>query len=467
MSVLAGEKAGHVRVLDPGAGTGILAAALCERLTQAERIDIDAYEIDPDLAALCSETLDRLRKWVSPRGTEVSFQVHNQDFISESAPSVLPTLFDVKSETRRYDFAILNPPYFKLGTKDYRLFAASKGVHGQPNIYALFMTVTAGLLSDAGVMVAIVPRSFATGAYFRRFRQTLFSMVAPEAVHVFESRKEAFRDDGVLQESVILKLRRGAVSPTGVVQISKSTGLADLGRSSSRCVPIDSILALGSRNLWFTIPESDNDDAIMQAVKAWPYRLRDMGLEISTGPVVAFRARKFLHGDGDPSLKAVPLLWMNNVRTMKVEWPLRSNRKPQYIEASNSSAQLLVSNSTYVLLRRFTAKEEPRRLTAAPIMRDQLPGKLLGLENHINYIHRPGGDIDSTEAVGLAALLNSRLVDRYFRLFSGSTQVNAVEIRDLPLPTPDIIRAIGQAVMSRGESAIDEEVEERQQFSHG
>ena len=459
MANLAGRKDGEVRVLDPGAGTGILAAALCERFRGATHVHVDAYEVDPDLAELCRETLHQVRELLSEHATSLSFQVQNLDFISETACSLSPTLFDQGTGTKPYDFAILNPPYFKLGKKDYRSLAAS--LHAQPNIYSAFMAITAGLLADKGVMVAIVPRSFATGAYFRRFRQTLFSMVAPEAVHVFDSRKEAFRDDGVLQENVILKLRRRLVSPTDLVQVSKSAGLADLGRRSPRSVPIGSILTLGSRNLWLTIPESDDDDEIMSVVRSWPCRLRDLGLEISTGPVVAFRAREFLFGEEkDRERTAVPLVWMNNIRAMQIDWPLPSVRKPQYIEASERSAHILIPNSTYVLLRRFTAKEERRRLTAVPILKGDLPGNLVGLENHLNYIHRPGGEMKRTEAMGLAALLNSSLVDRYFRLLSGSTQVNAVEMRDLPLPAAHIIESIGQLVRMQGISATDEAVYE-------
>ena len=47
---------------------------------------------------------------------------------------------------------------------------------------------------------------------------------------------------------------------------------------------------------------------------------------------------------------------------------------------------------------------------------------------------------------GVAALLNSRLYDAYFRLLSGSTQVNATELRLIRFPALKTIAAIGQAV---------------------
>jgi adenine-specific DNA-methyltransferase len=68
------------------------------------------------------------------------------------------------------------------------------------------------------------------------------------------------------------------------------------------------------------------------------------------------------------------------------------------------------------------------------------------LENHLNYVYRPNGELSNDEALGLAALFNSALLDRYFRAISGNTQVNAAEIRAMPVPCADTIREIGRAI---------------------
>src|SRR5277367_3586652 len=94
-------------------------------------------------------------------------------------------------------------------------------VHGQPNIYALFMAVTASLLRNGGEFLFITPRSFASGPYFRLFREKFFAAVRPVGVHVFGSRREAFGRDEVLQESIILK----GVRDDGWQHSRKSFGL--------------------------------------------------------------------------------------------------------------------------------------------------------------------------------------------------------------------------------------------------
>ena len=70
----------------------------------------------------------------------------------------------------------------------------------------------------------------------------------------------------------------------------------------------------------------------------------------------------------------------------------------------------------------------------------------MGLENHLNYIHRPGGQLSDDETLGLAALYNSHLLDTYFRTINGNTQVSATELRSIPLPAHEIIVALGQRV---------------------
>jgi adenine-specific DNA-methyltransferase len=107
---------------------------------------------------------------------------------------------------------------------------------------------------------------------------------------------------------------------------------------------------------------------------------------------------------------------------------------------------MLVPNANMVVMRRFSPKEDKRRITAAAYVAGTLPGPVVGLENHTNYLWRPGGALSVDEARGLAAFLSSEVVDSYLRSVAGSTQVNAADLRALPLPPLPMILAIGRSL---------------------
>jgi adenine-specific DNA-methyltransferase len=159
--------------------------------------------------------------------------------------------------------------------------------------------------------------------------------------------------------------------------------------------------------------------------------------------VVSFRSTEFLRDKR--SHDTAPLLWLHNVRPFVTQFPTK-NRKPTHIVVSDASKKLLVPAKTYVLLKRFTAKEEKRRLVAGIMTAHDSYSDWVGLENHLNYVYRKTSDLSEAEAYGLAAFFNSAFVDRYFRAISGNTQVNATEIRGMPVPNVRTLTQIGEQV---------------------
>src|SRR5262249_23471690 len=110
--------------------------------------------------------------------------------------------------------------YKKIGaSSEYRLLLRKVGLE-TVNLYSAFLGLAVGLTKPGGEIVAIVPRSFCNGLYFKPFRRWLLERAAIRHIHVFESRKKAFSDDGVLQENVIIKLER--LGKTGPITISTS-----------------------------------------------------------------------------------------------------------------------------------------------------------------------------------------------------------------------------------------------------
>ena len=436
-----------LRVLDAGAGTGILSCAVCEAAVKkgvVKRLEIDAYEIDPLLADLANESLQMAKKWLAQQHIELSFRIIKADFI-------LSLRHDLwAKEIVPYDLAIGNPPYLKIRKNDPRAITASRFVYGQPNIYALFMGVAAELLRDKGLMVMITPRSYASGSYFRLFRQRFFDMMSPERVHLFESRKDAFRRDEVLQENIILKARK--TDNSTMINISVSKGIDDLNNPIGHRLSISQVLYSANKGRILRLPVNDLDIEVLDMVEQWKENLHKYGFEISTGPVVPFRAEDLISGTKHWSKGFVPLIWMQNVHPMKVEWPCFSMKngkeKPQFIKANKEACRrrLILEDQNLILLRRFSAKEQQRRLTAAPLIKGKIGSDLIGLENHVNYIYRPKGKLSKRLALGLSAFLNSSLLDRYFRISNGNTQVSATEIRAMTLPSLEVIEEVGDGV---------------------
>lgn len=459
------KKHDQLRVLDPGAGTGVLACALCETLAKQENppvhIYLEAYETDHNLIQHLGSCLSYLSEWLGNHDISLEFDTKPDDFVMAHAealdnrPRLMPSL---RSNVEPFDIVISNPPYFKIPKSDPRAKAAALVVHGQPNMYALFMAVSAALLKPGGEFVFITPRSYASGPYFRQFRKRFFENMKPEVIHLFDSRRRAFSRDEVLQENVILQARRLDRWTTelngGTVRISSSTKLDLLSNVVERQAPISEVLDYTTKDKVLRIPVTLQDDSTVQIMRSWSGNLHAYGFEISTGPVIPFRAAAFLSKTGDVLNTHAALLWMQNVTAMRVEWPVEAKGKEQYIIISSTSLPLLVAARNYVLVRRFSAKEQKRRLTAAPILAHDMPSPFLGLENHLNYIHRPGGHMTEEEAYGLAVLFNSSLLDTYFRTYNGNTQVSATELRAMPLPQHDAIVEIGRRAM-RAEDITD------------
>jgi adenine-specific DNA-methyltransferase len=134
-----------VRVLDPGAGVGILSCALCERLDG--NVDLEAYETDLDLADCLETCLRYTQEWMKARGRNLQFKIIRGDFVMARAWALQWPTNDT------FDVVISNPPYFKLSKTDPRAKAAAAIVHGQPNIYAIFMALGAALLNADGQLV--------------------------------------------------------------------------------------------------------------------------------------------------------------------------------------------------------------------------------------------------------------------------------------------------------------------------
>lgn len=197
----------EVRILDAGAGVGSLFAAavdvLCGRPCPPRAIHVVAYEIDAKLAGYIPDTFRLCQATCAGAGVCFTGEVIQSDFLASAADLLASNLFD-KPSTERFNCSILNPPYRKINSdSSARLLLRSIGIETS-NLYSGFLAAAVKLLEHGGELVAITPRSFCNGSYFRLFRKSFLQEMALRRLHVFDSRQQAFRDDAVLQENVIL-----------------------------------------------------------------------------------------------------------------------------------------------------------------------------------------------------------------------------------------------------------------------
>jgi adenine-specific DNA-methyltransferase len=430
------QQADHASILDAGAGLGILSSCLAKELLEHYTklsINLDAYEIDetilPELNIAYRRLLDG----------RFFFTIHNKDFITRNC-------FDIVWQLqKKYDLIIMNPPYKKISSNsEYRMSLRDIGVE-TVNTYSAFIAVAIKMLADDGILTAIVPRSFCNGLYFLPFRKFLLANTSILQIHSFEARDNAFHDENVLQENVIITLKR-TTQKNDTVIISYSKDKQFSGYTES-VFPFNSIVDVNDSQAFISIPNIKSPTKTFSLICSHT----DLMFDVSTGPIVDFRMKEKLIFDNP--IQGIPILYAMHIRNQKITWPVVS-KKPNSILLDEMEIQKnAFKTGYYILVKRFSSKEEKRRICATLITPDSLEADYFTVENHINIIHYKHGSLDKNVALGLTAYLNTEYCDNQFRIFSGHTQVNATDLRNMKYPSQEVLVKLGKLVR---EKSLDE-----------
>ena len=433
-----------LQILDAGCGTGMLTAAVVAELSarpsyrRPAAINVVAWELDITLDPLLERTFAYCRHVSEQSGMEFTSDVRFGDFICEAADLVGNNALFGCVENPLFDVAILNPPYRKLnGDSPERARLDGLGM-GTSNVYSAFVWLALELLRSSGEIVAITPRSFMNGTYFRSFREALIHRMAFKRVHVYDARNVAFATDGVLQENVVFHGVRSAVQ--GAVRVTTSYGPSDDG-STERVVDASEMILPDDVNSVIRLVADENGARVARGMLGLPRRLSDLEVSVSTGRVVGFRARDRLHVDfatGDASM-VLP----RHCRSGFVTWPSSLRAVPNGLSISGPSDELILPSGWYVLVNRFSAKEDRRRVVASLFDPNRTDADYVAFDNKLNVFHRRNEGLPEDLAKGLAMFLNSSVVDAYFRQFSGHTQVNAGDLRSLKFPDLEALVRLG------------------------
>ena len=455
-----------IQLLDPGSGIGSLTAAFIEefatRSTKPSHIDATAYEIEHVLLDYLDTTIQACKALCAEHGIELHNYINTIDFILDGVRLLSFDLFNNPNPEAAFTHVIMNPPYRKITSmSDHRKWLRSIDIE-TTNLYTGFLAIAIKLLKHQGELVAIVPRSFCNGPYYKPFRDFLLSQMVIRHIHVFESRSMAFKDDEVLQENIIFHAVKS--SSIGKVTITSSPGASFQIEDQSdelvtedmthRIVPYTSIVNPNDPENFIHIASTELEQHIVDRLSVFNHTLSDLGIEVSTGPVVDFRLRSDLlqdHEDGSAAL-----LYPTHFQGGRLTWP-KNTKKPNAIRISRKSERWLYPNhGNYVVTKRFSSKEEKRRIVAA-VYDASLPGDLIGFENHLNVFHAKQRGLTKEIAGALALYLNSTLLDKYFRQFSGHTQVNATDLRSMHYPSRETLERLGSNIP---ENPTQQEIDE-------
>jgi adenine-specific DNA-methyltransferase len=410
-------------LLDAGAGIGFLTIAAVPKLGTGASVDV--WEVDPVMRKYLEENLKLLG---------IQHKVHAEDFIHSAVQQI------ALANSKCYTHAILNPPYKKLNSDSvYRGLLRKVGIE-TVNLYSAFVALAVLLMRDQGQVVAIIPRSFCNGPYYRPFRHFLLNRCSLDRIHIFESRSKAFEDDDVLQENVIIKLVRGKLQGGIVVSTSHDQRLTDY---RERYLPFSEIVKPNDAERFIHIPTDENETH--SGTELFQSTLDELDLQVCTGPVVDFRLK--YHWLAEPQPHSIPLIYPHHFSSGKLEYP-KQHKKPNALLCNPAVEPWLMPNECYVLVKRFSSKEEKRRVVAYVYNPEDINSKHVGFENHWNVFHVGHHGIESGLANGLACFLNSTVLDKRFRVFSGHTQVNATDLRNMKYPTRRFLMALGMRYRS-------------------
>lgn len=445
---LDGEKTAYT-ILDPGAGTGILSAALveeiCMRAKSCKQIFLTCYENNPDFVPMLKDNLERIRKKARhDYDVRLFATVYEENYLTESKNHYTVTFFDTVPD--KYDLIICNPPSELFEKKSNEALITGGVTQLKINSAFLFLAQATRHLEENGQLIMLLPTMYATAASLSALRKSVHDALSVKRIHLFVGKQKNDKRAVPVKKSFIIGYTKADKPQT--VKISSST---DDGKDLSFMTELDYGFVVDEKSGAVTLPKNVEDTRIVKYVSAFPETLTTLGLKVSTGLIIDSKCKGMIFSEETQG--TIPLIRQNAIKRGTIEFP--GKIQGQYFAPVKKA--LMQKNKNLLIIKRIPAKSDDRFVNSAIYLAAQLPQhKYITTHNKVNYIDtkNEGAEICPRLLFGLFALFNSTIYDRYISIVSKSKQINAKELKNLPLPPRHIIENIGIRLMQQRQTSV-------------
>lgn len=439
-------------ILDPGAGTGILAAAavehICKNAPACREIFLTCYENDPDFLPLLEDNLERVRKKCRhDYDVRLFVTVYDENYLVDFKSHYTVTFFDTVED--KFDIIICNPPTELIAKGSPEAETVGGVTMLKISAAYLFFKVASEHLEMGGSLVIMLPTTAASASSVSVLRSEIGKRLSLRKIHLFVGKQKNLKRAIPLKKSIILSYEHSEAREDIIISTSTDDGSAEKTTYLPE-LPYSFVVDESDGSL--TLPKSIEETKIVKYISAFPETLTSLGLKMSTGLVIDSKCADILYDEEISG--TIPVIRPSAMYSGCIRFPIPKAKK-QYLMPTETA--LFQKNKNMIIIKRVPAKSDDRFLNPAVYFAGQRPqNQYISTHNKINFIDMKDGkeEMCARLVFGLFALLNSTIYDRYISIVSKSKQINSKEMKNLKLPPRYLIENIGIKIMAGRDNSV-------------
>jgi adenine-specific DNA-methyltransferase len=338
-----------------------------------------------------------------------------------------PEVLDAQGKFKGFDVVVANPPYFVIANDN-----SFKSVYeqqwkylqsGRMNIYQMFYGLAHNLLVNDGLLGYINPKTVLTDSYLKATRTFLQENMRAELFVDFIDRRNMFE---TVTQSVIVNMFVKTKDKTKKTRFAIVKNEHDF--QNVQYVKRLETEIIDKRGMYIIARDQRTYD-IVKKMEQVP--LFD-NLKFGTGKLEWNKYKLYL--SEQPVADSKILFYAEHVQRFQLIKPT----KRTLLYLNNYAQPLPVLTKTALVVQRTTSVEQPYRIIAMQVNPADYPYPLI-TENHTSFTLVTENntsfttDLSEVEQRYVLGILNSRLMDFYFRFINSNTHVSSGELNHLPI----------------------------------